>query len=69
MRLPLHKRHAQTASRTPLALYDAADPGSQEHEIKLSSGKVPAAPADLAVQLLDGVVGAHASPVLARGFV
>lgn len=69
MRLPLQQSHVQIAPRAPLALGHVLEPRGHEHEGALPVGERPdhaRAPADLAVQALDGVVGAYAPPVLAR---
>ena len=68
MRLLLQQRHVQVPPRAPLALGDVLEPGRREHEGRPAVGEGahhPGAPADLAVEPLDGVVGAYAPPVLA----
>lgn len=58
----------QVTPRSPLTLSDVLEPSAHQHERTLPVGEGPdhsrAAP-DLAVELLNGVVGAYAPPVLA----
>ena len=54
--------------RSPLALRDVLEPRGDEHERRLpvrEGSRHAGPPSDLAVQPLDGVVGADAAPVLA----
>ena len=69
VRLPIKQRHVQVTPRAPLALRDALGPRGDEHEGRPAVGegaRRARSPADLAVQPLDGVVGADAGPVLPR---
>lgn len=68
MRLPFQQGHVQVAAGAPLALSHVLQPRGHEHEgappVREGSDHA-GSPADLAVQPLDGVVGAYAPPVLA----
>ena len=68
MRLLLQQRHVQVAAGAPLALRDVLEPRGHEHEggPAVGEGAYHPRPATyLAVEPLDGVVGAYAPPVLA----
>ena len=68
MRLLVQQSHVQIAPRPPLALGDVLQPRGDEHEGGVPVGERPHDPGPasyLAVEALDGVVGAYAPPVLA----
>ena len=68
VRLPLQQSDVQIAAVSPLALRDVCEPRGHEHEgaPAVREGAYDAGtPSDLAVEPLDGVVGAYAPPVLA----
>ena len=66
MRLLVQQRHVQVAAGAPLAPRDVLEPRGHEHEGASSvreGAHHPGAPADLAVEPLDGVVGPDPPPV------
>lgn len=70
VRLLVQRRHVQVAARPPLALGDVLEPGGHQHERASPSGEGadhPRVLPDLAVDALDGVVGAYVAPALVEG--